>query len=467
MSKIKILLTDIDTGGTFYYRSMLPARQLSTKYPQEFQVEVSSKIEWSNLEFLKGFDIIHASKHLGPLPEAHALMEELKKAGVIVIIDTDDYWVASKHHPQHEIIMARGYHKDLLAQIKNADYVTTTTPVLAKYIKDHNKQVSVFENAIDPAEPQYSNITKHQSDLTRIMWLGGSTHEEDLSLLKDSFHVMKDDKSLKGKYQLHLSGFNVEGTFTTSQVNRRLLEEMYQAGVGTKEVYDHLKAVNYDVDKVPSIPQHLKDKYRDTVLIEDVRQLRPDETVWNRIEKDIFTTNHTLITDKRYLEFLKSYRLNETYPNQFVEQPYIRHKSENINVFAKNYRHADFALAPVKLFGKIKNGKFDDSFSNRFQVSKSNLKVIEAAFHKTPVIASQVPAYTFDADWKDGKNILFVSPDRQGKDWLKKIKMLLQNPNMITDLGEAAYETALAKYNIETVTDKRAEFYRTIVKNRK
>jgi glycosyltransferase involved in cell wall biosynthesis len=464
MSKIRILFADIDGGGTFYYRSVLPARQLANKYPNEFQVEISNSIDWSNLDFLLGFDIIHASKHLGPLPGAHTLIKELQKNGVVVVIDNDDYWTPGKHHPQYDLIVARGYNKDLLSQLKAADHVTTTTPVLAKFLKEHNKNVSVFENAIDPSEAQFNNIAKHQSPFVRGMWLGGSTHEEDLNLLKDAFHILKDDVNLKGKYQLHLSGFNIEGTFTTSHVNRKLLEEMYAAGVGTKDVYDELKASGYDVDKVSAIPQSLKDKYRDTVLIDEVRDLKPEETVWYRIEKEIFTTNHTLLKDRRYLEFLKSYRLNENYPNQFVEQSYIRHKSENINVFAKNYRHADFALAPVKLFGKIKNGKFEDSFTNRFQISKSNLKVIEAAFHKTPVIASQVPSYTFDSDWKDGKNILFVSPDRQGKDWLKKMKILIQNPNMIADLGEAAYETALAKYHIEIVTDKRAEFYRNIVK---
>ena len=56
------------------------------------------------------------------------------------------------------------------------------------------------------------------------------------------------------------------------------------------------------------------------------------------------------------------------------------------------------------------------------QFAKSNLKVIEAAFHKVPVIASDVPIYNHDKDWVDGKNILFINPDRQYKDWYKKIK---------------------------------------------
>ena len=46
------------------------------------------------------------------------------------------------------------------------------------------------------------------------------------------------------------------------------------------------------------------------------------------------------------------------------------------------------ALAPIKVYGK---GVMDDNSDNRYKFAKSNLKVIEAAFHKVPVIASDFP----------------------------------------------------------------------------
>ena len=36
-------------------------------------------------------------------------------------------------------------------------------------------------------------------------------------------------------------------------------------------------------------------------------------------------------------------------------------------------------------------------------------------------------------------NILYVNPDRQYKDWYKKIKYCINNPNHVKDMGEAAY----------------------------
>ncbi len=106
---------------------------------------------------------------------------------------------------------------------------------------------------------------------------------------------------------------------------------------------------------------------------------------------------------------------------------------------------------------------FDDNVLNRYQFSKSNLKVIEAGIHKVPVIASNIPTYNFDPEFVDGKNILFVNPERQEKDWYSKMKKLILNPNMIEDLGEAAFEIIKRKYSQDVLAERRAQFYKDIV----
>jgi glycosyltransferase involved in cell wall biosynthesis len=67
----------------------------------------------------------------------------------------------------------------------------------------------------------------------------------------------------------------------------------------------------------------------------------------------------------------------------------------------------------------------------------------------------------------DGKNILYVNPDRQYKDWYKKIKYCINNPNHVKDMGEAAYELACKKYDIDVLSHIRADFYRGLVKQEK
>jgi glycosyltransferase involved in cell wall biosynthesis len=101
---------------------------------------------------------------------------------------------------------------------------------------------------------------------------------------------------------------------------------------------------------------------------------------------------------------------------------------------------------------------------------KSQLKVIEAGFYKKALIASNVGPYTIDlkhaiknGQFTDG-NALLVDEVRNHSDWSKWIKKLVDNPNMITDLGERLYETVKDKYDLNVVTKTRADFYKSLIK---
>jgi glycosyltransferase involved in cell wall biosynthesis len=101
---------------------------------------------------------------------------------------------------------------------------------------------------------------------------------------------------------------------------------------------------------------------------------------------------------------------------------------------------------------------------------KSQLKVIEAGFYKKALIASNVGPYTIDLKHaiKNGEftngNALLVDEHKNHSDWSKYIKKLVDNPNMIVDLGERLYETVKDKYHLDTVTHERAAFYKSLIK---
>ena len=61
-------------------------------------------------------------------------------------------------------------------------------------------------------------------------------------------------------------------------------------------------------------------------------------------------------------------------------------------------------------------------------------------------------------------NALLVDENRNHSDWAKYIKKLVQNPNMIEDMGNRLYETVSKRYDLNIVTKERAEFYKSIVK---
>jgi glycosyltransferase involved in cell wall biosynthesis len=101
---------------------------------------------------------------------------------------------------------------------------------------------------------------------------------------------------------------------------------------------------------------------------------------------------------------------------------------------------------------------------------KSQLKVIEYGFYKKAIIASDLGPYTIElkhcldhGNYVDG-NAMLVGENRNHSDWSKYIEKLVKNPNMVKDMGERLYETVKDKYDLNKVTNDRAQFYLSIVK---
>lgn len=466
MSKIKILFYNTDTFGVNYYRTLKPATQLQLDFNTDFDIEINPNVDWNDFSYLKQFQIIHGHRTFCDFNHMPSLVETLRKLGIITILDIDDYWYVHSEHPLKETVKSEGLAEKIVNNLKLVDYVTTTTPNFANYIRQYNKNVIVLENGIDDSEKEFKLKEKEKSDFVRIGWAGGSSHKADLELLKDSFDILKNDVQLKNKYQLHVVGFDLRGTSTNITLSDEFVKDLLSFNIRIDMVlYKELEKNSFNVEKIKGLPQKIYEKYNKKEIIKrEVREIKPTETVWYQYEKEIFTSNYKLIEDQKYIDFLLKFNLDETYPNQLKEQPYIRHKTKGVFTFANNYRNFDVALAPIKVFGKIKDNSFEDTISNRYQFAKSNLKVIEAGFHKIPVIASNIPTYNFDSEFVDGKNILFIKPERQYKDWASKIKNLILNPNKIADLGEAAYELVKRKYHISVITSKRAEFYKSLIK---
>jgi glycosyltransferase involved in cell wall biosynthesis len=462
MNKIKVLITNLDSHGVNFYRSEQPAIMLAKTHPDDFEIDYIKDVNWDDFNFLGQYDIIHSHRtfchEYEKMPE---LVSKLHEMGIVTILDIDDYWEVSIEHPLHAAIKKDNLKEKIINNLKLVNYITTTTPIFAEYIREYNQNVFVIENGVNTELKEFKEIEKEKCDKLRLLYLAGSSHLQDVSLLKDSFDVLNSDSDLKNKYQINLAGFDLRGTTTTLTVNDDFLKELQAMGLFTQEMYKLLHNVNFDLKKIPNLPKTLLDKYPNGIIIEEVKPIKPEDTVWTLYEK-IFTSNYKLIYDSNYLDFLKKYDLDKQYEN-IKEQNYIRHKTQGLYKFASNYRHGDIALAPIKVYGK---GVTDDNFNNRYQFAKSNLKVIEAAFHKVPVIASNVPIYNFDKDWIDGYNIIFVDANRQYKDWYKKIKYCIKNPDYVKELGENAYQTALKKYELKVLTQKRADIYKQIIQEK-
>lgn len=404
MSKIKVLVVPSDRTGVGKFRSVDPHVFLQNIYGDDFHVDIVYEPPYDDMSFWSEYQIVACHRSIGPdFEKANELIKKLTESGIIVIVDIDDYWMPGKEHPIHDIIRFNKINEKIVANLKVASYVTTTTTLFADEIKKFNKNVIVFPNAINPNEPQFKEPTL-ESDRLRVGWLGGSSHLHDLQLLDSPLGKITH---LKDKLQFVLCGFDTRGTVT--EINQ-------QTG------------------------EHKK------------RDILPHETVWAKYEQ-IFTQNHSLISED-YKKYLLKYT-QEKYPNELNES-YVRVWTQPVTSYAKNYSKFDVSLAPIK--------------NTMFNRMKSQLKVIEAGFYKKAIIASDLGPYTIDlkhclnhGNFVDG-NALLVDENRNHSDWAKYIKKLVENPNMVKDMGERLYETVKDTYDLTLVTKNRAEFYKSLIK---
>jgi glycosyltransferase involved in cell wall biosynthesis len=404
MNKINVLVTPSDSSGVGKFRSVDPHVKLQNMYPDDFHVDIEYNPNLNDLNFWKKYQIVHFHRSIGQdYDRSVEFIKQLRSMGIVVIGDIDDYWLPTKEHPIHQLIVQNKMHEKIVANLKVADYVITTTEIFANEIRKFNKNVIVLPNAVDPADPQFNEPTL-PSEKVRVGWLGGSSHLHDLQLLGGMVSKLS---SIQDKLQYYVCGFDTRGSIT--EINQ-------QTGQRTQ------------------------------------RPIRPEETVWVKYEQ-IFTDNYKIITPK-YKSYLETFTEND-YPG-VLDENYVRVWTRPVTTYAKNYSKFDISLAPIK--------------NHIFNRMKSQLKVIEAGFYKKALIASNVGPYTIDlkhalknGQFTDG-NALLVNETNNHSDWSKNIKKLVENPNLITDLGERLYETVKDRYNLNVVTAERASFYKSLIK---
>ena len=247
-----------------------------------------------------------------------------------------------------------------------------------------------------------------KSDRIRIGWLGGSSHIKDLEILGGMVRKFKN-AGLLDKIQLVLCGYDLRGNITM-------------------------------IDK--------------TTGKQKQRAIKPKESVWYTYEK-IFTDDYSILSPE-YKKFLHTFK-EEEYENVHNE-PYRRVWTKPITSYASNYNLFDILIAPLK--------------ESNFNKVKSQLKVIEAGFHKKALIAQDYGPYQIDcvnAIEYGGKinpkgNCLLVDTHKNHKQWYQYTKKLLDNPSLVEDLGEKLYEDIVPKYHIDVITEYRAEVYRELIR---
>lgn len=399
MSKINILVCPSDRYGVGHFRSIDPHIELAKSHTDDFKVDFNFQPDWNNEEYLKQFNIIHVhSSVLVGMENSVSLIEKLKSSNIKVVLDIDDYWDLGKKHPYGILARAEKMGEKIIENLKVADYVTTTTEYFANEIKKINKNVFVIPNAIDSTSKKYT-IKDVESKRVRIGWLGGSAHLADIELLKPMFDSI--NQKYADEVQTVLCGFDSRGVIT--------------------EVH----------------PETGERKNR---------EIKIEETSYYKYEK-IMTNDFKHISDKAYVNFLAKYK-NEEYPNA-ADMPYRRVWTKPFSTYTTNYNLMDITLAPLI------------DTDGKFNLCKSELKVIESGFFKKPIIASDAAPY--NKIIKHGVNGFLVKPNSK-KDWAYYAKQLIADKELREKMGQALYDSVKDKYELSNVTKERANIYKQILK---
>ena len=385
MKKIRILVLEVNNAGVGKYRFTDPHIALQSNHRDEFLIDIMQNPPLHEKDFVSNYDAIVGQGTLLMNDSIFSLLENLKKDGMKIILDLDDYWRLPPSHALYKKLEEQW--KTLTTRLKIADLVTTTTVALAKEIIKYNKNVTVISNAVNPEEEQFTP-KPIESERTRIGWIGGSSHLEDLKLLSGLVNKMQGN--YKNEVQMVMAGFN--------------------------------------------------NLVRNSETGEITESKRPK--VW--MECEMIFTNRYMLNDNEYTHYLLTPR-QEEYPN-IENQFYRRIWTKPIQTYADSYNYIDIALAPLK--------------DIHFNKMKSQLKLIEAGFHKKALIASKI--YPYEIDGIHGKNCFLVEEKKSHKDFFDFAKKLVKNPQMRIDMGEALYETVKDRYNINNVTKKRAQAYKSL-----
>lgn len=404
MKKIKVLVLPSDKTGVGKFRSIDPHVCLQNNYPEEFHVDIDYEPKVNDYNYWREYDIVHFHRTIGHEYDNSAnLIQRLNSIGIVTIMDLDDYWLPTKEHPVHHMVIATEIHKKIINNLKVASYVTTTTTIFADEIKKFNKNVYILPNAINPKEQQFQAKTE-PSEILRFGWLGGSSHLHDLKLLHGTFNKLSP---LKDKYSLYLCGFDIRGSVT--EINQQTKEQTQ-------------------------------------------RDIRPEETVWARYE-EIFTDNYKFVSED-YKKFLMKFSDEEykTGENLF----YNRVWTKPVTSYATNYRLFDVSIAPIKnhIFNRVK--------SQLKVIEAGFYKKALIASNLGPYTVDLKHALK-NGEFTDG-NALLVDEPKNHSDWAKNMKKLIDNPNFAYDLGQRLYETVKDTYDLNVVTKNRAEFYKSLIK---
>lgn len=402
--KIRMLVIPSDHTGCGKFRSVDPHVYIGEHYKDEFDVDIVYSMPHGNLEeFFRQYDLVHIHKGLD---KQGRVIDLIKFLGIPVIVDVDDNFKLGNDHPMSLTAKKERWDLPIITHLKKADCVTTTTPIYADILKNYNKNVCVFPNAIDPTEKQFCvEKTPSADGKLRVGIICGSSHLKDLELVRGV--AAQIDKE---NVQFVLCGFDTRGTRTI----------------------------------------YMKDGTSQT------REIRPEESVWCEYEK-IFTDNYKNISQEHKDFLMKFLKVDDP----FVNEPYRRMWTRDISEYATHYANVDVLMAPLKEndFNKVK------SELKEIECGFTHTAFIGQDFG--PYTLNLKPMILKGGAIDEEGTALLVETSKNHKQWAKYINKLAKDRTMLKALQDNLFNFVKDKYTLEAICEERVKVYKDLVFNKK
>ena len=407
--KYKILVIPSDRTGVSKFRSVDPHVNLQKMYPEDFWVDVDYNPNLEDDNFLKKYDLVHYHRCLSPDGNGDRSNKGVENLKKLGIPSIMDL--------DDYWLPTIDHPAHAIVKQNNLDKQIKTSLINAHHVTTTTKvfasEIALLNKNVHVL-PNSINPNERQFKPKKI-----ESDRVRIGWLGGSSHIKdlqildglagKLQASHKNKFQFVLCGFDLRGQMTM---------------------------INPETNEQTN------------------RNIEPHESVWYLFEK-IFTDDFQVLSPE-YKEFLHKWKKGKFTDEE--DLPYKRVWTKPITTYAANYNNFDVSLAPLKehMFNKV----------------KSQLKVIEAGFHKKALIAQNFGPYQIDcinAIERGGKinpkgNCLLVDTHKNHKQWYQYTKKLIDNPSLVEDLGERLYEDIVPKYHIDVTTKYRAEVYRELIR---
>ena len=242
---------------------------------------------------------------------------------------------------------------------------------------------------------------------------------------------------------------------------KKILDHIRAADLVTctnEDLQKEIRSINSNVHVLPNALPYGQDQFTDLHIPSEDGRVRFVYTGSVTHEKDVTQIRNPLkrVVSDKYVSNKIHFALCGYDPeNKYIQPIWHRMISDSLCGFKlPGYVRTQMPVYQYMNFYNEADVSIVPLVDSKFNSMKSNLKVLEAACKKIPVIASCVKPYS---------DCLYIHPIHNQGDWYKAIKKMATDPIYRKEMGEANHQWCADHFSLSKVNTLRHQLYKSIL----